>query len=247
MTHLHNKVVVITGASSGIGAATAKLLAAQGARIVAAAIDQDQLDRVVGEINNGGGTAVGRFADVTDPAQVKQLVDQAMSTFGSVDVLVNNAGLMLFSYWKDLATADWQKMIDVNIRGYLNTIGAVLPIMLENGSGHIVNLSSVAGHEVAEAAGVYCATKFFVRAITNSLRIELGVHEGIRASMVSPGVIDTGWNEKVNDPRGREVAAEVARVAISPERVADAIRYLLDQPTDTTINDLIVHPTRQPW
>jgi NADP-dependent 3-hydroxy acid dehydrogenase YdfG len=247
MTHLHDKVVVITGASSGIGAATAKLLAAKGARIVAAAIDQDQLDRVVGGINNGGGTAVGRFADVTDPAQVKQLVDQAMSTFGSVDVLVNNAGLMLFSYWKDLATADWQKMVDVNIRGYLNTIGAVLPIMLEQGSGHIVNLSSVAGHEVAEAAGVYCATKFFVRAITNSLRIELGVHEGIRASMISPGVIDTGWNKKVNDPRGREVAAEVAKVAISPERVADAIRYILDQPADTTINDLIVHPTRQPW
>jgi NADP-dependent 3-hydroxy acid dehydrogenase YdfG len=247
VNHIQGKVVVITGASSGIGAATAKTLAAYGARIAGAAIDQPQLQQVIGEINDAGGEAFGALTDITDPTQVQTFIDETVNRFGTVDVLVNNAGLMLFSYWKDRATADWDRMINVNIRGYLNAIAAVLPIMLKRGSGHIVNLSSVAGHEIGEAAGVYCATKFFVRAITDSLRKELGVHEGIRASMVSPGVISTGWPDKVNDPRGRELAADLVQLAISPDRIADAVRYIIDQPQDVTVNDLIIHPTRQDW
>ena len=175
MNYLHNKTIIITGASSGIGAAAAKALAAHGAKLVLAARDQDRLDALVGEIRASGGTAAARIADVTDSADMEALAQYAVETFGGVDILVNNAGLMLFSAWKDLAVNDWGRMIDTNIRGYLNGIQAVLPIMLERQSGYILNMASVAGHQIGDSAGVYSATKFFVRAITESMRKELGV------------------------------------------------------------------------
>ncbi|MDI9894529.1 SDR family oxidoreductase [Rhodococcus sp. IEGM 1381] len=247
MSYLDNKVVVITGASSGIGAVTATALAAQGARIVAGALDKDGLDAVVAGIEANGGKATAVVTDVTDPRSVERLADHAIATFGTIDILVNNAGLMLFSSWKDRALDDWMRMVDVNIRGYLNSIHAVLPTMLDNKSGHILNMASVAGHAVGEGAGVYSATKFFVGAMTESLRKELGVHEGIRATAISPGVIDTGWHEKVTDPAGRKAAAELVTVAITPDAVASAVVYALDQPANVTVNDLVVSPTRQPW
>ncbi|MEV7135633.1 SDR family oxidoreductase [Arthrobacter sp. NPDC093128] len=247
MNHLEGKIVVITGASSGIGAATATALSAHGATIVAAARNQDRLDALVGEIHKAGGTAASRVTDVTDIDDVRALAEFAVGTYGTIDVLVNNAGLMLFSSWKDLAFEDWGRMIDTNIRGYLNSIHAVLPIMLEQKSGHILNMASVAGHQIGESAGVYSATKFFVRAITESMRKELGVHHGIRASTISPGVIDTGWADKVGDPAGREAAKELNNLAITSEAVADATVYALNQPANTTVNDLVISPTRQDW
>jgi len=247
MNHLHNKTIIITGASSGIGAAAAKALAAHGAKLVLAARDQDRLDALVGEIRTSGGTAAARIADVTDSADMEALAQYAVETFGGVDVLVNNAGLMLFSAWKDLAVNDWGRMIDTNIRGYLNGIQAVLPIMLERQSGYILNMASVAGHQIGDSAGVYSATKFFVRAITESMRKELGVQHGIQASTISPGVIDTGWADKVGDPAGRAAAKELNSLAITPEAVADAVVYVLNQPANTTVNDLVISPTRQNW
>ncbi|GGW86055.1 SDR family oxidoreductase [Streptomyces caelestis] len=247
MSNLQGKTIVITGASSGIGAATAKALAARGANIVLAARDQDGLDQLAADIRQTGGTAVAKATDVTDREQVQALADFAVATYGTIDVLFNNAGLMLFSFWKDRALDDWNRMLDVNIRGYLNAIHAVLPVMLERNSGHVLNMASVAGHQIGDGAGVYSATKFFVQAITESMRKELGVREGIKASSISPGVIDTGWADKVNDPTGKQAAQELNQVAISPQSVADAIVYALDQPANVTINDLVISPTRQNW
>jgi NADP-dependent 3-hydroxy acid dehydrogenase YdfG len=247
MNYLENKVVIVTGASSGIGAASAKALAAQGATIVAAARDKAALDQVVIDIRQAGGTATARVVDVTNATDVHTLADFTVATHGSIDILVNNAGLMLFSYWKDVALDDWNRMIDTNIRGYLNTISAVLPVMLRQKSGHILNMDSVAGHQVGDGAGVYSATKFFVQAITESMRKEIGVREGIRASTISPGVINTGWADKVNDPTGKKAAKELNAIAIDPDSIADAVVYALNHPESVTVNDLIISPTRQAW
>ncbi|WP_342659760.1 putative oxidoreductase [Rhodococcus ruber] len=247
MNFINNKVVIVTGASSGIGAATAKAIAKRGARVVAAALDDSGLRAVVAEIEAEGGTAISLVTDVTDPQSAQALIDYAVECFDTVDVLINNAGLMFFSQWKDLALDEWNQMIDVNIRGYLHTIHAVLPIMLKQGSGHIVNMASLAGHVAHEGAGVYSATKFFVAAMTDGLRKELSVRDGIRATAISPGVINTGWPAKLSDPEARKSAEELAKVAIEPESVASAVLYAVDQPDEVTINDLLVSPTRQPW
>lgn len=160
MNHLQKKTAVITGASSGIGAATALELARHGVNIVAAALDQDGLDRLVKSIKAEGGEAVGLVTDVTRLEDAQALAKYATETFGSVDILINNAGLMLFSSWSDVVWEDWNKMVDVNVKGYLNAIAAVLPGMLEKKDGQILNMASVAGHQVDAGAGVYSATKF---------------------------------------------------------------------------------------
>lgn len=247
MNYLHNKVAIITGASSGIGAAIAKVLAANGVQVIATARDKDRLDDLIKQIASKGGNAVGKVMDVTDLTSVQSIVEFAQETYGKVDILINNAGLMLFSYWSDLAVEEWNKMIDTNIKGYLNSIAAVLPVMLKQKSGQILNIDSVAGHQVDPAAGVYSATKFFVQAMTESMRKDLGVNHGIRVNTVSPGVINTGWADKVTDPVGRKEAQKLNKIAIAPEDVAEAVYYALNQPENITINDLIISPTRQNW
>ncbi|WLH86916.1 SDR family oxidoreductase [Pseudomonas sp. FP2338] len=247
MNYLQNKTAIITGASSGLGAASARALSEKGVRIVAAALDQQGLDAIVSELKGTGGDAVGRVSDVTNPEDMKALAQFAQDTFGSVDILINNAGLMLFSNWVDLATDDWEKMINVNIKGYLHGIAAVLPFMLKQKSGQILNMDSVAGHQVGPAAGIYSATKFFVQAMTESMRKELGVQHGIRVNTVSPGVINTGWADKVTDPAGRKAAQELNKIAISPDDIGRAVVYALNQPENVTVNDLIISPTRQDW
>lgn len=247
MNYLQNKTAIITGASSGLGAASARALSEKGVRIVAAALDQQGLDAIVSELKGKGGEAVGRVSDVTNPEDMKALAQFAQDSFGSVDILINNAGLMLFSNWVDLATDDWKKMINVNIKGYLHGIAAVLPFMLKQKSGQILNMDSVAGHQVGPAAGIYSATKFFVQAMTESMRKELGVQHGIRVNTVSPGVINTGWADKVTDPAGRKAAQELNKIAISPDDIGRAVVYALNQPENVTVNDLIISPTRQDW
>lgn len=247
MNHLQNKVAIITGASSGIGAATALELARHGVKIVIAALDQSGIDKIVDSIKAEGGLATGLVTDVTRPEDCLALVKYATETFGSVDILINNAGLMLFSSWSDVVWEDWNKMVDVNIKGYLNAIAAVLPGMLDKNDGQILNMASVAGHQVDAGAGVYSATKFFVHAMTESMRKDLGVNNGIRVNTISPGVINTGWADKVSDPEGRKVAQELTKIAISPEEVASAVVFALNQPKNVTVNDLIVSPTQQNW
>ncbi|WP_104165264.1 SDR family oxidoreductase [Cryobacterium sp. N22] len=247
MNHLKNKTVIVTGASSGIGAATATALARQGAHVVLAARSQERLDAVVEQIVRDGGTAIARVSDVTDRNDAAALARFPKDTYGSVDILVNNAGLMLFSYWSDLAVDDWEAMIDTNIKGYLYSIAGVLPIMLEQGAGQILNMDSVAGHQVDPAAGVYSSTKFFVQAMTESMRKDLGVNHNIRVNTVSPGVIDTGWADKVNDLEGRRTAKKLNEIAIASDDVANAVVYALNQPENVTVNDLIISPTKQNW
>ncbi|MBY4890683.1 SDR family oxidoreductase [Pantoea sp. DY-15] len=247
MNHLQNKTAVITGASSGIGAATALELARHGVNIVAAALDQTGLDKLVKDIESAGGHASGLVTDVTRLEDTQALVKHATDTFGNVDILINNAGLMLFSAWSDIAWDDWNKMVDVNIKGYLNAIASVLPVMLSKSDGQILNMASVAGHQVDAGAGVYSSTKFFVHAMTESMRKDLGVNKGIRVNTISPGVINTGWADKVSDPEGRKVAQELTKIAISPQDVANAVVYALNQPRNVTVNDLIVSPTKQNW
>lgn len=247
MNHLQGKIAVVTGASSGIGAATVKALLAHGARVAAVARDKNEIEAFVAGLSQGEGQIVAYSADVTDPVQMSAMAQFAKQTYGSIDILVNNAGLMLFSNWVDLAVTDWNKMVDVNIKGYLNAISAVLPVMLEQKTGQILNMDSVAGHQVGPSAGVYSATKFFVQAMTESMRKELGVQHGLRVSTISPGVINTGWADKVTDPEGRKAAQELNKLAIAPEDVANAVVYALNQPANVTVNDLIISPTRQDW
>lgn len=247
MSHIDNTVTVITGASTGIGAATAQLLAQSGSRVVLGARNEQKLVELTDQIIAEGGQASYHVTDVTKPADVIALVAHATDTFGDVDILVNNAGLMLFSYWRDIVVDDWDKMIATNIGGYLNGIAAVLPRFLERGAGRILNMSSVSGHSIGPASGVYSATKYFIRAITDSLRAEVGVDNGIQVSMISPGSISTGWEQKVTDPTGRALASKHSEVAISPEKVAEAVLYALDQPADVAVNDVIIYPTRQSW
>lgn len=247
MNYLKDKTAIITGASSGIGAATSRELAAHGVRIVIAARDVDGVEAMVEELKASGVQTIGYVCDVTSRADMAALAQFTQDSFGSIDILINNAGLMLFSSWTDVAIDDWDKMVDVNIKGYLNAIAAVLPFMIRQGSGQILNMDSVAGHQVGPAAGVYSATKFFVQAMTESMRKELGVHHGIRVNTVSPGVINTGWADKVTDPEGRKAAQELNKLAISPEDIGRAVAYSLNQPANVTVNDLIISPTRQDW
>ncbi|HDS1692418.1 TPA: SDR family oxidoreductase [Pseudomonas putida] len=247
MSHLENTVTVITGGSSGIGAATALKLAERGSKIVLAARSEERLQGLVTQITQAGGAASYHLTDVGDRSSVDGLVKFAVSKYGKVDSLVNNAGLMLFSDWVDVAVDDWDQMIDTNVRGYLHAIAAALPGMIAQGHGKILNMSSVAGLHVGGSSGVYSASKFFIRGITESLRKEVGVEHGIQVSMISPGVIDTGWADKVTNSDGRKAAQQLNKIAITPEQVADAVAYALDQPNNLTINDIVIHPTKQNW
>lgn len=247
MSKLKGAVTVITGASSGIGAATAIKIASLGGVVVLAARSEEKLQAIVSQIKEAGGEASYHITDVSKRESLQSLVQFAEATYGKVDALVNNAGLMLFSDWKDVAVDDWEKMVSTNIQGYLNAIAAVLPKVLDQGHGKILNMSSVAGLHVGGSSGVYSATKFFIRGITESLRKEVGVHNGIQVSMISPGVIDTGWADKVNDEAGRKAAQTLNEIAITPEQIADAVAYALDQPANLTVNDIVIHPTKQDW
>ncbi|MBI6666642.1 short-chain dehydrogenase [Pseudomonas syringae] len=247
MSNLENTVTIITGASSGIGAATALKLAEKGSKIVLAARNEEKLQKLVSQIKDAGGEASYHVIDVSERFSLEDLVKFAVSKYGKVDSLVNNAGLMLFSDWKDVAVDDWDQMINTNIRGYLHAIAAALPGMIAQGHGKILNMSSVAGLHVGGSSGVYSATKFFIRGITESLRKEVGVEHGIQVSMISPGVINTGWADKVNNSEGKKAAQELNKIAITPEQVADAVAYALDQPNNLTINDIVIHPTKQDW
>nr|WP_314491756.1 SDR family oxidoreductase [uncultured Chryseobacterium sp.] len=247
MKKLNESVTIITGASSGIGAATALKLAKAGSSIVLVSRADDKIEKVKRQIEEEGGNAEIFIADVADISQLKAMVDFTIDKFGRVDNLVNNAGLMLFSQWRDVAIDEWNAMVDTNIKGYLNAIAAVLPKLLEQKSGHILNMGSVAGINIDVGAGIYHGTKFFVRAITESLRKEVSVHKGIKISLISPGVINTGWADKVTNKEGAEIAAELNKQAIEPDDIANAVLFAFDQPDNVNVNDIVISPTLQDW
>ncbi|MGO4543485.1 SDR family oxidoreductase [Paenibacillus sp. 2TAB23] len=246
MEQVQPKVVIITGASSGIGEATAKLLAQQGAKVVLAARREERLKTIVNEIKQDGGEAVYIQADVVSSEDMQKLAQFALDQYGRIDVLVNNAGTMPVSRLNELRVAEWTQMIDVNIKGVLHGIAAVLPTMREQQSGHIINISSVAGHEVHPTSAVYSATKFAVRAISEGLRVEESPTSRIRSTIISPGITESELLHTVKSPEVQAMASHFTALSISPYRIAGAIAYAINEPEDTGINEIIIRPTLQP-
>jgi NADP-dependent 3-hydroxy acid dehydrogenase YdfG len=233
-----DKIVLITGASSGIGAATARELAAAGAKLMLGARRTDRLEALAGEL--GENVAWARL-DVTERDGFAQFVAAAVARFGRVDVLVNNAGVMPLSPLSARLTDQWDWMIDVNIRGVLNGVAAVLPDFEAQGSGHVVNVASTAAYRVFPGAAVYCGTKFAVRAITDGLRME---HTNIRATTISPAATESELAETITDPATKEVVAAFRNAGmLGADAVARAIRFAIAQPTDVDVSEIIVRPT----
>jgi NADP-dependent 3-hydroxy acid dehydrogenase YdfG len=235
-----SKVVLITGASSGIGAATAERLARDGHRVFLGARRADRLQTLAERLRAVGGTASFQALDVTDAVDVKAFVDKAIETYGRVDVMVNNAGVMPLSPLAETKVDEWDRMIDVNIRGVLYGIAAVLQTMQVQGGGHIINLASVGAHEVVPTAAVYCGTKFAVRAITEGLRQESS--GDIRVSLISPGVTESELAQSITDDGAREAMKAYRSVAIPASAVADAIAFAINQPAEVDVNEIVVRP-----
>ncbi|KJD45959.1 SDR family oxidoreductase [Paenibacillus terrae] len=247
MQYIKDKVIILTGASSGIGEATALYLAKHGATVVLAARNEGKLRALTERIKNDGGKAYYKATDVTVNDEVQALVNYTMDHLGRVDTLINCAGYMLFSMWDNAHIEEWEKMIDLNIKGTLYGIAAVLPHMKKQGQGQIINVGSIAGHAVGEGHGVYSATKYAMRAITESLRKEMSVKYNIHAALVSPGVIATNWQSTVTDQDVKSVLENLNNVAIDVEYVAETIGFVVNKPANVLINDVIVSPTAQEW
>ncbi|MGO4451558.1 SDR family oxidoreductase [Phyllobacterium sp. TAF24] len=243
MSNIKGKVVAITGASSGIGEATAKILAAAGAHVVIGARRVDRLQQLAREISEAGGTVRTRRLDVTDQSDVQGFVDFAKSEFGRLDVVINNAGVMPLSPLEALKVNEWDQMIDVNIKGVLYGIAAALPHMKRQGSGHVINVASIGGHSVSPTAAVYCATKFAVRAISDGLRQET---DQLRVTIISPGTTTSELADNISDPLARDAMKAWRAITISSEAVANAILYAISQPEDVDVSEIIIRPTASP-
>ena len=237
------KIVLITGGSTGLGAETARHLAARGARIAVAARRKDKLDAVVAEIRASGGEARAYQLDVTDKQQVKAVVDAVAADFGRLDVIVNNAGLMPIRPMVEVNTDEWDAMIDVNLKGVLYGIAAALPLFVAQESGHIINLSSVAGIKVFAPGGVvYSATKFAVRVISDGLRQEIG--SKVRVTSIEPGAVDSELKFSTTGTAAGNVL-DFYQIAIPASSVARAIAFAIEQPDDVDINEIVLRPTAQ--
>jgi NADP-dependent 3-hydroxy acid dehydrogenase YdfG len=244
-SNIEDKVVVITGASSGIGETTAKLLAGYGAKVVLGARRKDRIDAVVQEISAAGGKAIGFAVDVTKRAEVEALIKGAVDSLGRIDVVVNNAGIMPIAPIDAFKVEEWDREIDVNIKGVLYGVAAALPQMQKQKSGHIINLASVFGIKVfAPGATVYCATKSAVRALTEGLRMELH-SENIRCTMISPGAVATELPESSSEEATRKNLREFYKMAIPANSIASAIAYAIQQPAEVEIDEVVVRPTAQ--
>ena len=236
-----NRVVLITGASSGIGEATARLLADQGAKVVLGARRTERLEQIVSELRARGGIAEYRKVDVANRESVKAFVSFARERFDRIDVIFNNAGVMPVSPMSALKTDEWDKIIDVNIKGVLNGIAAVLPVMEAQGSGHIINTASTGAHAVGANFGVYCASKYAVRAITEGLRQEMS---NIRVTLISPGVTESELGHDITDQGTAQSVGQLRSIALSAEAIARAVLYAISQPEDVDVNEMIVRSVR---
>ncbi len=247
---MHNgikgKVVVITGASSGLGEAAARLLSAQGALLALGARRADRLQALADELVGAGGQALALLTDVTDCDQVKKLVAAAVNTYGRLDVMLNNAGLMPQSLFEHLKIDEWDRMIDVNIKGVLYGIAAALPYMMQQKAGHIINVSSVAGHKVSPGSAVYSATKYAVRILSEGLRQEVKPYN-LRTTVISPGAVATELPNTVSVPEIAERVREVYEMAIPADSFARCVAFAISQPEDVDVNEILFRPTRQEW
>jgi NADP-dependent 3-hydroxy acid dehydrogenase YdfG len=240
---IQDKVVVITGASSGLGEATVRLLAAKRAKLVIGARRIDRLKALAAELGLGDQAAVQ--TDVSDFDQVKRLVDHAVAIHGRIDVILNNAGLMPHSLLERGQVADWDRMIDVNLKGTLYGIGAALPHMTKQKSGHIINVSSVAGHKVRQTSAVYAATKTAVRVISEGLRMEMVPH-GVRVTVISPGAVESELADSITDPEVKKnIDAFYEANAIPAASFANMVAFAMAQPEDVAVNEILFRPTSQ--
>lgn len=240
MQNVENKVVIITGASSGIGEATARLLAAKGAKLVLAARREDRLAALADEIATTGAEVVFKACDVRDAAQVKAVVDLAREAFGRVDVMFNNAGIMPLAPMSALKTDEWNDIVDINIKGVLNGIAAVLPLMEDQGSGQIINTASVAAHSVAPTAAVYCASKYAVHALSEGLRQE---SKTVRVTLISPGVTTTELGHDITDDTAKAFLRQLREDSLDPVAIARGVLFAISQPDGVDTNEIIIRPT----
>ena len=244
MSGIEGKVIAITGATSGIGAATARLLAERGASVVLAGRRDDRLVDLAADIERAGGAAAWLRTDVSKRADVAALVALALERFGRLDVLVSNAGIGPIGPLDDLHVDEWDAMIDTNLRGLLHGIAAALPVFRTQGTGHFVNVLSTAGLRIVPDQVVYAATKNAARTITEGLRQEAGPH--LRVTGVSPGFVRTDFADSISDPQVRDGIRETAeRIAIPPEAIARAIAFAIEQPATVDVGDIVVRPTAQ--
>ncbi|WP_059041337.1 SDR family oxidoreductase [Paenibacillus rubinfantis] len=241
MTTLQGKTVIITGASSGIGEATARELASKGAHVVIGARRLEKLEALASSLRENGASVAVQQLDVKDLDQMRAIVQLAVDQFGRVDAMVNNAGLMPLSPLAALKIEEWNRMIDVNIRGVLHGIAAGLPVMKEQGVGHFINVASIGAYEVTPTAAVYCATKYAVRAITDGLRQEVA-GQGIRVTLVSPGVTESELAETITDNEAKELMIEYRRTALPASAIARSIAYALEQPANIDVNEMVIRP-----
>jgi NADP-dependent 3-hydroxy acid dehydrogenase YdfG len=244
-SNIKEKVVVITGASSGLGEATARLLSAEGARVALGARREQRLRSLASEVTAKGGIATAMMTDVTKRDQVQKLVDAAVETYGRIDVIINNAGLMPQSLLEQLKVDEWEQMIDVNIKGVLYGIAAALPYMQKQKAGHIINVSSVAGHKVGPGSSVYAATKHAVRALSEGLRQEVKPYN-IRTTVISPGAVATELPNTITDAAvGARIKNFYAEMAIPADSFARCVVFAMSQPEEVDINEILFRPTRQ--
>lgn len=235
-----NKVVLITGASSGIGAGIARELADAGAKLILGARRLDRLEALAQELQDKGAEVIVLPLDVTDQHSVAAFAQAGRSAFGTVDVIVNNAGIMPLSLMSSLKVEEWDRMIDVNIKGVLYGIAAVLSDMTARKSGHIINIASIGALAVSPTAAVYCATKFAVRAISDGLRQE---NRDIRVTCINPGVVESELAETITDPAAAELMKTYRAIALKPEAIGRAVRFAIEQPDDVDVNEITVRPT----
>ncbi|MCH5489178.1 SDR family oxidoreductase [Pseudomonas syringae] len=240
MSNIQGKVVLITGASSGIGEAAARLIAAKGAHVVLGARRSERLQTLAADIEAQGGSARFRALDVTDALDMQAFADFATHEFGKIDVIINNAGIMPLSPLAALKIAEWNQMLDVNVRGVLHGIAAVLPSMQAQGHGQIINISSIGGLAVSPTAAVYCATKFAVRAISDGLRQET---DKIRVTVVCPGVVESELADSISDETARDAMKAFRKVALEPDAIARALVYAIEQPDGVDVSEIVVRPT----
>lgn len=238
------KVIILTGASSGIGEATAHLLAAEGHRLVVGARRTDRLEKLCAELRANGAAIDAVPSDVLERSALQQLADLAMEKYGRIDVLINNAGVMPLSPLSALKVDEWELTLDVNIRGVLYGIAAVLPVMQAQQQGHIINVASIGAHSVSPTAAVYCASKYAVRAISDGLRQET---DKIRVTVISPGVVESELADIISDDTARQAMQTFRRIALQPESIARAMSYAISQPDEVDVSEIIVRPTASPY